>query len=111
MDILADGTPAAVVQGQVGNGIGLLLVNNTGAVLSLTDNAGGVQAELSGAAGELRIAGQRVVNTRKAAVSTITQTAGATYTATEQAMMNAMKASLNDLIAKLSATSGHGLLS
>jgi hypothetical protein len=110
VDILADATPAAVVQGQVGNAIGLLLVNNTGAMLVLTDNAGGTQAELDGITAQLRIGGQQVVGTRKAAVAAITQTAGATYTATEQAMMNAMKASLNDLINKLSAGTGHGLL-
>jgi len=110
VDILADGTPAAVVQGQVGNGIGMILVNNTGAMLILTDNAGGTQAELDGTTAQLRIGGQQVVGTRKAAVSTVTQTAGATYTATEQAMLNAIKASLNDLINKLSAGTGHGLL-
>lgn len=107
--ILADGTPAAVVQGLVGNALGLLLVNATGAMLTLTDNAGGVQAELDGTASQLRIGGNQVVGTRKAAVSAITQTAGAAYTATEQAMLNALKASVNDIITKLSSASGHGL--
>jgi len=111
VDILADGTPAAVIQGTVGAGIGQLLVGATGATLSLTDNAGAVQAELDGTNSQLRIGGNQVVGVREAAVSTITQTAGATYTATEQAMLNAIKASLNDLIAKLSSASGHGLLS
>ena len=109
VDILADGTPAAVLQAQVGLAIGLLLVNNLGAMLTLTDNAGGVQAELDATNSQLRIGGNKVVGARQTAVSTITQTAGATYGATEQAMLNALKASVNDMITKLSSASGHGL--
>lgn len=110
--ILADGTPAAVLQGAVGLAIGLLLVNNLGAILSLTDAAGGVQAELdaTGGAPQLRIAGQQVVAARQAAVAAVTQTATGAYGANEQAMLNALKASLNDLVTKLSSTTGHGLL-
>lgn len=109
VNILADGTPAAVLQAIVGTAIGMILANATGALLSLTDGAGGVQAELDATVPELRIGGQRVVGTREAAVSTITQTAGASYTATEQAMLNALKATVNDIITKLSSASGHGL--
>lgn len=58
----------------------------------------------------LDVGGIPVVGSRKTAVTTISATAGATYTGTEQAMLNAIKASLNDLIAKLSSSSGHGLL-
>jgi hypothetical protein len=93
----------------VGLAIGLLLVNNLGAMLTLTDNAGGVQAELDATNSQLRIGGNKVVGARQTAVSTITQTAGATYGATEQAMLNALKASVNDMITKLSSASGHGL--
>lgn len=107
--ILADGTPAAVVQGLVGNALGLLLVTAAGAMLTLTDNAGGVQAELDATIPELRIAGNRVVGARQGAVSAITQTATGAYGANEQAMLNAIKATVNDIATKLSSTSGHGL--
>ena len=109
VDIQADGTPAAVLQAQVGLAIGLVLANNLGAMLTLTDNTGGVQAELDATNSQLRIGGNKVVGARQTAVSTITQTAGATYGATEQAMLNALKATVNDMITKLSSASGHGL--
>jgi hypothetical protein len=42
-----------------------------------------------------------IENGQQPAVSPVANTAGATYTATEQGMINATKNSLNDLITKL----------
>lgn len=45
--------------------------------------------------------GDAVLNAPQEAVTEITQSAGATYTATEQAMLTQLKASVNDLLDKL----------
>lgn len=106
----ADGTPAAVVQAKQNLSIVWILANAAGGSVLVTDNAGGVQVELDGSVPEIRINGNRVVGARQAAEAAVTQTAGGTYTATEQAMLNALKTAVNGLITKLSSASGHGLL-
>lgn len=55
----------------------------------------------------LQLSATQVVTTRQAAVADATGTAGATYTATEQAMLNGLKAQLNALLARLRT---HGLI-
>jgi hypothetical protein len=62
-------------------------------------------------AGTYRVNGTQVVGQRLPAVAKVTGTAGATYTATERALINGLITAVNTLIARLSdADGGHGLI-
>lgn len=56
---------------------------------------------------EIRFNGIRVLTNRQALVNTVSGTAGATYGATEQALINNLKTAVNDLISRLQA---HGII-
>jgi hypothetical protein len=63
-----------------------------------------------GATGRVQIGANSVLRERLAAVSTVTGTAGGTYTATEQTMINDLKTAVNTIIARLDSSTGHGLI-
>lgn len=63
-----------------------------------------------GGAGKLQIGADTVLRARLAAVSTVSGTAGGSYGATEQAMINDLKTAVNDVIARLNSSTGHGLI-
>ncbi len=63
--------------------------------------------DIRNAAGTLKINGTQVVTVRQTAVADVTGTAGATYTATEQALVNSLKTQLNLLLARMRT---HGLI-
>ncbi len=59
----------------------------------------------------LSIAGLQILTIRGAAVTSVSGTAGATYGAAEQAIINALVVAVNALISRLSASGGgHGLI-
>jgi len=67
----------------------------TGTILNLASGA------------EIRVNGLRVLTDRQASVAAVTGTAGATYTAAEQALINDNKTALNSLISRLQ---NHGII-
>jgi hypothetical protein len=60
--------------------------------------------------GSIQIAGQTVVGPRLPAVPTIAGLPGESYGAAEQRMLVDLAAAVNALIARLRATTGHGLI-
>ena len=75
--------------------------------ISFRDGRGEVSVPSQGVKGLATTAdGSALPVAPQTAPATVTQTAGATYTANEQAMLAACKAQLNSLIAALK-TSGH----
>ena len=74
-----------------------------------TDDGSGAKLQVSGAvnATGYEVGGTQVVGARGVAVADVTLTAGGTYTANEAAMLAALKAQLNTLLARCRA---HGLI-
>jgi hypothetical protein len=62
------------------------------------------------ASGVHRVAGTKVVGARGASVSIVSGIAGATYTATEQGILNNAVTAINAINARLNSTTGHGLI-
>lgn len=88
------------------SGNGYLSVSNSGTSVQLAvDTASGF---VNLASMELRVNGTRVVSSRGASVTTVGGTAGGTYTATEQNMLNALETAVNAVISRMQA---HGLIS
>jgi len=87
------------------------LLEATGGVayLRLTGAFGAIDISASGAAATvvmpagatIVIGGNQVLTNRQATVTSVSGTAGATYTATEQGMINNLKTAVNDIIARL----------
>lgn len=69
------------------------------------DGSGTILNLASGA--EIRINGLRILTDRQASVASVSGTAGASYTATEQALINDLKTAVNDLISRLQ---NHGII-
>lgn len=69
------------------------------------DASGTILNLASGA--EIRVNNLRVLTDRQASLAAVTGTAGATYTATEQTMINDLKATVNGLITRLQ---NHGII-
>ena len=63
-----------------------------------------------GSTGRLQIGANTVLRERLSAVSTVSGTAGGTYTSTEQNMINDLKTAVNAIIARLNSSTGHGLI-
>ena len=63
-----------------------------------------------GSTGRLQIGANTVLRERLSAVSTVSGTAGGTYTSTEQNMINDLKTAVNSIIARLNSSTGHGLI-
>lgn len=67
------------------------------------------ELKTDGTNGQLLIDGDRVVTARKTGPAAVSGTAGATYTSTEQTLINDLKAAVNTLRDALRVTGGHGL--
>lgn len=57
-----------------------------------------------------KVAGTKVVGAQGASVADVTGTAGGTYTGTEQTIINDLVSQLNALLARVRASTGHGLI-
>lgn len=100
---IASGTPLARMDGDDGSGAGSMSIATTAGVDKVNFGA-------SGGNGFLKINTQQVVSTRKSQPTKTTKTAGATYTANEQAMLNELKTWQNSVDTAISAAAGgHGL--
>lgn len=89
-----------------GDSVALNLVRNGNGDISIQTTPSGIVITL-GAGATISINSQQVIQGRQASVSTVAGAAGAAYTATEQAMLNACAARVNDLINRLQS---HGLI-
>lgn len=58
----------------------------------------------------VKVATLQVLGQRGAAVTTVSGTAGAAYTATEQGIINALVTAINAVIARMNIATGHGLI-
>ena len=83
-----------------GDQILMNLIRNGNLDIYLTTSSAGVSINLA-AGGQIKVNGLKVLTDRQATVSAVTGTAGATYGATEQAMINNLKTAVNDLISRL----------
>lgn len=92
----------------VSSSIDAVTVSRVGA-----DSPSTVQVALwldDGTTGRLQIGANTVLRERLAAVPVVTGTAGGTYTATEQTLINNLKTAVNSVIARLDSATGHGLI-
>lgn len=114
----ASGNEATIAM-SVGTGTALVTITRLGSTVCTMqfDGAGSIIGLVTG--GQVDIGGNRIITDRQAAVTTVTattpQTAGATYTGTEQSMLGSLKAEVdqckqacNDIIARMQS---HGLIS
>lgn len=89
-----------------GDSAAVNLVRNGNADVSIQTTPSGIVIAL-GAGAKIMINGIQVITGQQATVAAVTGTAGATYTATEQTMINSLKTQLNLVISRLQT---HGLI-
>lgn len=114
--VALNATPVSLIMGNTDESISMLAGgdqaltswtrNGVTEVYIQCDSSGTILHFASGA--EIRFNGLRVLTNRQPLVSTVAGTAGVTYTATEQALINNLKTAVNDLISRLQA---HGIIS
>lgn len=117
-----------------GRSAGIVLEDNAGAVVYI-DTSSGIKIGCWSAAGDasispgmlrvddasfvsawlqsdqLFISDQKVLGPQQPSVSTISGVAGASYTAAEQSLINLLISTVNTMIGRLRASTGHGLFS
>ena len=57
-----------------------------------------------------QVNGTKVVGAQGASISNVSGTAGATYTSTEQTLLNSTVTTVNNILARIRASGGHGLI-
>lgn len=103
--VIAEGTDQ--LDGSVGgDSVALNLTRNGNTDIAIQTTPGGVVISLATGA-KIMFNGIQVLTDQQATVNAVSATAGATYTATEQAMINDLKAKVNDIRARLQS---HGLI-
>jgi len=103
--IITEGTDQ--LAGSVGgDSAALNLTRNGNTDIAIQTTPGGITISMATGA-KVMINGIQVLTDQQATVNSVAATAGAAYTATEQAMLNDLKAKVNDIRARLQS---HGLI-
>lgn len=89
-----------------GDSAALNLTRNGNTDIAIQTTPGGITISMATGA-KVMINGIQVLTDQQATVNSVAATAGAAYTATEQAMLNDLKAKVNDIRARLQS---HGLI-
>jgi len=97
--LISEGTTSQALLEATG-GVGYLRLTGAFGAIDISASAAAATMDMPTGA-RIVIGGNQVLTNRQATVTSVSGTAGATYTATEQAMINNLKTAVNDTIARL----------
>lgn len=97
--LIAEGSSSQALL-EAGSGVGYLRLTGTFGAIDISVSAAAATLDMP-TGGRIVIGGNQVLTNRQATVTSVSGTAGATYTATEQGMINNLKTAVNDIISRL----------
>jgi len=97
--LIAEGSSSQALL-EAGGGVGYLRLTGAFGAIDISVSAAAATLDMP-TGGRIVIGGNQVLTNRQATVTSVSGTAGATYTATEQGMINNLKTAVNDIISRL----------